>query len=110
LVSNIISALLMDILRPMILVFAQCNRADLFARVRDLADRESECCSFFTFDVTAGDGGGVTLAVKVDAAHIAVLDAIMMMMMASKRRRDWMFALRSEAGPDACTHRTGPFC
>ncbi|MFC9245771.1 hypothetical protein ACFT7S_17680 [Streptomyces sp. NPDC057136] len=44
-------------------------------RVRDLLARESGCCSFFTFTVTAApDEIGVD--VEVDAAHEAVLDAL----------------------------------
>ncbi len=49
---------------------------DLYARVRDLADRESECCSFFAFTVTAGESGRVTFDIAVDAVHIPVLDAL----------------------------------
>jgi hypothetical protein len=49
---------------------------DLFDRVRDLADRESACCSFFTFAVTATGDGTVTLDVEVDPAHIQVLDNV----------------------------------
>ena len=45
------------------------------ARVRDLADREGGCCSFFAFAVTAGPGA-VVLDITVDAGHTAVLDAL----------------------------------
>jgi hypothetical protein len=48
---------------------------DLEARVRDLASRESACCSFFTFEVSASRAD-VTLDVRVDAAHAHVLDAL----------------------------------
>ncbi|MFF0492612.1 hypothetical protein ACFYTQ_26585 [Nocardia sp. NPDC004068] len=41
---------------------------------RDLAARESRCCSFFTFDFTTDDDGPV-MSVGVPAAHVAVLDA-----------------------------------
>ncbi|MEV7021247.1 hypothetical protein [Kitasatospora sp. NPDC093558] len=44
-------------------------------RVRDLAEREGGCCSFFTFTVTA-DHDAVTLDITVDAVHAAVLDAL----------------------------------
>ena len=42
--------------------------------VRDLAARETACCSFFTFDLTAGDP--LRLDVSVPAAHRSVLDAL----------------------------------
>ncbi|MER7702382.1 hypothetical protein ABTX81_05720 [Kitasatospora sp. NPDC097605] len=47
-------------------------------RVRDLASRESGCCSFFTFTVTPDHGGtdDVHLDVEVDAAHERVLAAL----------------------------------
>ncbi|OOC53842.1 MULTISPECIES: hypothetical protein [Nocardiopsis] len=44
-------------------------------RVRDLAERESGCCSFFTF-TTAPGPGLVGLNVSVDQAHEAVLEAL----------------------------------
>lgn len=44
-------------------------------RVRDLAQRESGCCSFFGFTVTA-DRSAVVLDVTVDEVHAAVLDAL----------------------------------
>ena len=45
------------------------------ATVRDLTARESECCSFFTFTITA-DRTGVTVDVEVPPAHVDVLDAL----------------------------------
>ncbi|MBT2482367.1 hypothetical protein [Streptomyces sp. ISL-94] len=45
------------------------------ARVRDLAKRESGCCSFFTFTVTPGEDS-VHLDITVDQAHEAVLAAL----------------------------------
>ena len=45
------------------------------AAAADLVVRETGCCSFFTFALTAA-GGELTLDVTVDAAHVAVLDAI----------------------------------
>ncbi len=42
---------------------------------RDLTDRESACCSFFTFTYTPA-GGAVHLDVEVPPAHVAVLDAL----------------------------------
>lgn len=47
----------------------------ILARARDLAARESECCSFFTFDVRPTDGP-TELDVHVPSAQRAVLDAI----------------------------------
>ncbi|MFJ5879824.1 hypothetical protein [Kitasatospora cineracea] len=44
-------------------------------RVRELVGRESGCCSFFTFVVTA-DRHVVVLDVKVDAVYAAVLDGL----------------------------------
>jgi hypothetical protein len=43
-------------------------------RMRDLTARESSCCSFFDFEVTAGDG--LTLDVRVPQARIEVLDGL----------------------------------
>jgi hypothetical protein len=45
------------------------------ARARDLTERETQCCSFFTFTFTADDGF-VRLDVEVPAAHVEVLDAL----------------------------------
>jgi thioredoxin len=42
---------------------------------RELAARESSCCSFFDFQVTATDGG-LTLDVRVPEARIEVLDGL----------------------------------
>ena len=44
------------------------------ARMRDLTARESSCCSFFDFELTAGDG--LTLDVRVPQARIEVLDGL----------------------------------
>lgn len=49
--------------------------AGLRERVRDLADRESRCCSFFTFDL-AGDDADLVLTVGVPAERRAILDAL----------------------------------
>ncbi|MFE5483204.1 hypothetical protein [Streptomyces sp. NPDC056527] len=43
--------------------------------VRDLAARESGCCSFFTFTVSPCPEG-IRLDIAVDTAHEAVLDAL----------------------------------
>jgi hypothetical protein len=45
------------------------------ARAADLAVRETECCSFFTFTLTA-TGGQLDLQISVPSAHTAVLDAM----------------------------------
>src|SRR5262245_24630390 len=45
------------------------------ARAADLAVRETRCCSFFTFTVSATDGR-LSLDVTVPAAHAEVLDAM----------------------------------
>jgi hypothetical protein len=46
------------------------------ATARELTERESECCSFFTFGFLPADDRIVTLAVSVPAAYTAVLDAV----------------------------------
>ncbi|MDX3594576.1 hypothetical protein PV749_25985 [Streptomyces sp. ID03-2B] len=47
-------------------------------RVRELASRESACCSFFTFAVSAASSGEdrVHLDVSVDEGHASVLEAL----------------------------------
>jgi thioredoxin len=45
------------------------------AVVRDLIERESSCCSFFGFQLTATDGG-LTLDLRVPEARIEVLDGL----------------------------------
>jgi len=53
--------------------------AGLAARVRDLAARETECCSFFTFTTTsepATDGEAVVLDIEVSNAHADVLASL----------------------------------
>jgi hypothetical protein len=44
-------------------------------RVRDLADRESACCSFFTFRVGCTDSD-VTLEITVPPDHCDILTAL----------------------------------
>lgn len=48
---------------------------DLVETVRDLAARETECCSFFTFTV-GGAGGEAVLDIEVPPAYVEVLDGI----------------------------------
>jgi hypothetical protein len=43
--------------------------------VRELAARESECCSFFTFTVAPAENA-LLFDVAVSASHVAVLDAL----------------------------------
>lgn len=43
--------------------------------IEDLIARESSCCSFFDFELTATEDG-VVLDVRVPAARVAVLDGI----------------------------------
>ncbi|MFF9851135.1 hypothetical protein [Streptomyces litmocidini] len=45
------------------------------ARIQDLAERESGCCSFFTFTLTSRKDV-IHLDVSVGRAHEAVLDAL----------------------------------
>ncbi|MFK0238066.1 hypothetical protein [Streptomyces vinaceus] len=44
-------------------------------RVRDLAEREDGCCSFFSFTVTPGEDL-IGLDITVDRQHAVVLDAL----------------------------------
>ena len=48
----------------------------LKAKVEDLAARESDCCSFFTFAVTALAEGMVQFDIEVPAAQTDVLDTL----------------------------------
>jgi hypothetical protein len=48
--------------------------AEAEAQARDLAGRESSCCSFFGFDFTPV-GEVLEMTVTVPSAHMAVLDA-----------------------------------
>ena len=51
--------------------------AGLEATVRDLAARETACCSFFTFTVTPGPAAGaLVLDVEVPAAYADVLASL----------------------------------
>jgi hypothetical protein len=47
----------------------------LEATVRDLAARETQCCSFFAFNVFS-DGDALILDIEVPAAHADVLAAL----------------------------------
>ena len=50
-------------------------RRDIEATARDLARRESECCSFFTFAFESADDG-VVMHIAVPPEHVEVLDAL----------------------------------
>jgi hypothetical protein len=50
--------------------------AGLAATVRDLAERESRCCSFFTFEVLSPEPGHAVLDITVPAAYVEVLDVL----------------------------------
>ncbi|NUU24989.1 MAG: hypothetical protein HOV68_26320 [Streptomycetaceae bacterium] len=51
--------------------------ADAESPARDLAARETGCCSFFTFAFAPGDTAGhVVMDVTVPPAQVAVLDAL----------------------------------
>jgi hypothetical protein len=45
------------------------------ARVAELAVREGQCCSFFTFTLTS-DRAGLWLDVSVPEAQVSILDAL----------------------------------
>ncbi len=49
---------------------------DVEAEVRDLSGRETQCCSFFSFAVSASEPGLLRLDIEVPAGHVAVLDAL----------------------------------
>jgi hypothetical protein len=48
--------------------------AGLEAAVQDLVDRESRCCSFFSFTVTPGDS--LVLDIRVPTRYADVLDSL----------------------------------
>lgn len=51
--------------------------AEVEATARDLARRETECCSFFAFDFTRSDDDhGLHLDMVVPENHVDVLDAL----------------------------------
>lgn len=49
--------------------------ASVAARAADLAVRETACCSFFEFTLTA-TGGQLAMQIRTPAAQIEVLDAV----------------------------------
>ncbi|MBB5926598.1 hypothetical protein [Streptomyces echinatus] len=54
-------------------------------RVRDLAEREGCCCSFFTFTVTSAEDL-IGLDIAVDQRHAAVLEALAVRTVAGGQR------------------------
>jgi hypothetical protein len=46
------------------------------ATARDLAAREAECCSFFTFTFEPPGDGAMAMTVSVPSGHDTVLDAL----------------------------------
>ncbi|HEY2796047.1 MAG TPA: hypothetical protein VGJ28_27025 [Micromonosporaceae bacterium] len=56
--------------------FRLTGRPGLAPLLSDLAARESECCSFFTFAVNPLPSGDVDFDIAVPAAHVDVLDAL----------------------------------
>jgi hypothetical protein len=60
---------------PLRLVLELEPTAAVAARVADLVVRETECCSFFTFTLTA-TGGALRLDIEVVPAQVEVLDAL----------------------------------
>ncbi len=52
------------------------SAAGLRERTRDLIDRETACCSFFTFTVSEQPDGGLHLLVEVPSAHAEVLSGL----------------------------------
>jgi len=63
-------------LAPQHLRVSLTGAADLAESVRDLAERETACCSFFTFAVTTPQPGQVQLDIEVSPAHVDILDAL----------------------------------
>ena len=47
----------------------------VYEAAADLTARESECCSFFLFNLTRGSGA-VTIDIRVDEPHIEVLRGV----------------------------------
>ncbi|NUT21360.1 MAG: hypothetical protein HOV77_19475 [Hamadaea sp.] len=63
-------------LGPQHLRLTLAGELGLVDSVRDLTDRETQCCSFFAFTVDTMQPGLVRLDVEVPAGQAEVLDAI----------------------------------
>lgn len=59
---------------PMSLRLTLHGGDEVTARVQDLTARETQCCSFFTFELSPG-AHGLRLHVQVTPEQVAVLDA-----------------------------------
>ncbi|WP_214317547.1 hypothetical protein [Nonomuraea sediminis] len=60
--------------RPELLRLGLTRDPETAARSAELATRENQCCSFFTFTLTISDE--LTLDVAVPSEHVPVLDAL----------------------------------
>ncbi|GAA1130696.1 hypothetical protein GCM10009606_08420 [Nocardioides aquiterrae] len=56
--------------------FVLTGGADLAQRAQVLSDRETGCCSFFTFTITPADGDSVVMDVTVPSERAEVLAAL----------------------------------
>jgi hypothetical protein len=78
---------------------------------RDLAARETACCSFFTFTLRPGQEG-VALTVEVPPAHVAVLDAVEQRAEAVRTDHDAVFTFRRSrvrgSSTEAATSQISP--
>jgi hypothetical protein len=63
-------------LSPLHLRLALAGGPELAAAVRELAARETECCSFFAFAVGTQGPDRVVFDIEVPPAQVAVLDAL----------------------------------
>jgi predicted thioesterase len=59
---------------------------EVYDTAADLAARESECCSFFLFNLDRG-GETVTMDIRVDHAHVEVLRKVETLARAALRER-----------------------
>ncbi|MFE2280751.1 hypothetical protein ACFXAE_26705 [Streptomyces sp. NPDC059454] len=71
-------------------------------RVRNLVERESGCCSFFTFTTTPGEDL-VQLDISVDEPHAAVLDALAVVLAVLAAGTWWLGRRRR---PCSCSQET----
>ncbi|MEU2781840.1 hypothetical protein [Streptomyces sp. NPDC007110] len=72
--------------QPLHLCLALAGGHGVEDRVRDLVERESGCCSFFTF-TTSASADLIQLDIAVDQAHEAVLDALAARTAAAREQR-----------------------
>ena len=63
-----------DRAEPMSLRLTLDGGDEVAAQLQDLTARETQCCSFFTFEVSPA-AGGLRLHVQVPPEQVAVLDA-----------------------------------